>query len=63
MHLDSVREVANIDYDQLIPRTDAGVKSRVNDIISPGISDAERERRATAAGISGSVSLFRIAIC
>lgn len=63
MHLDSVGEVANIDYDQLPPRTDADVKHSVNNVISPGFSDAERERTATAAGISGVVSLFTIAMC
>lgn len=60
MHLSVVRDIADVGYDRLPARTDVGVKNKVNEITVPGISDAERERRATAAGISGRVSLIVI---
>jgi hypothetical protein len=48
--------VLNIKYDQLPLRTDAGVKEKVSYVTDPSVSQAERDRRATASGIGGNVS-------
>lgn len=52
----AIHNVGDIDYSNLPLRNDDNVKGKVGHIQEAGISAAERERRATAAGISGNVS-------